>query len=303
MSRACVVAWLAFGLLASAGCQASADDAVTALIASKTAVAREARLKSALASSDTVGETDAPLARWVLPPSLREISGLALTRDGRLFVHGNERGQLWEIDYRRGALLKRFTLGDQAVIADFEGITVANDVLWMLASNGTLYEFREGGDDAHVKYQKYETGLKKDCEFEGVAFDPKLNAMLLACKNIREKQDRKSIIIYRWSLKPGGGERVSRLMVPVASVRGDNAWTSLQISDITIEPSTGNYVLVASKERAIVVITPTGDPVSARVLPERHEQPEGIALTKDSLLLISDEAAKGPAVLTLYRWP
>lgn len=299
-------AWRGIGIALSlfgVACRESPAKAAAAIIGGPVAEARAARLVSALAGTDTVTDPDAPLARWVLPPALGEISGLALTRDGRLLVHGDETGQVWEIDYRKGLLLKRFSLGEGAVKADFEGITVANDVIWLLASTGKLYEFREGADNEHVAFRMHDTGLKKACEFEGVAYDSAIKALLLACKNIRNRADRNAIVIYRWSLAPDSLGRVSRLMVPVANVRGANLWTSLQVSDLTIDPSTGNYVLVASKERAVVEITPAGDAVSARVLSDGHEQPEGIAITKDHLVLVSDEAAKGPASITLYRWP
>ena len=303
MTRARRGAWITLCLLAGSACRSSPDNAVAAILGSSTAIAREARLKNALSNADSAADRDTPLARWVLPKTLREISGLALTRDGRLLVHGDENGQVWEVDYRRGVLLKRFSIGTEVVTADFEGITTAHDMIWLLASNGTLYEFREGANDAHVDYRKHDTNLKKMCEFEGVAFDATLNALLLACKNIHEKQDRTAIVIYRWSLKDDSADRLSRLMVPVINIRGENPWTSLQISDITVDPSTGNYVLVASKERALLAITPTGEPVFARALPQHHEQPEGIAVTKDHVLIVSDEAAKASASITLYRLP
>ena len=303
MTRARRSAWIALCLLAGSACRSSPDDAVAAILGSSTAIARESRLKNALSTADSAPDPDTPLARWVLPRALREISGLALTRDGRLLVHGDENGQVWEVDYRRGVLLKRFSIGTEVVTADFEGITTAHDLIWLLASNGTLYEFREGANDARVEYRKHDTGLKKMCEFEGVAFDSTLNALLLACKNIHEKRDRNAIVIYRWSLKGDGADRLSRLMVPVINIRGENPWTSLQISDITVDPSTGNYVLLASKERALIAITPTGEAVFARALPEHHEQPEGIAVTKDHVLIVSDEAAKASAIVTLYRLP
>ncbi|MBL0170192.1 MAG: SdiA-regulated domain-containing protein [Gemmatimonadaceae bacterium] len=306
MTRAWCGAGVVLMVTAAVACGDSPGKAVAEMLGSPTAVAREARLISAMADADSVGDPDAPLARWVLPKALSEISGLALTSDGRLFVHGDEDGQVWEIDYRRGLLLKRFSIGAGAIKADFEGITVANDVLWLLASNGMLYEFREGIESAHVEVRKHDTGLTKACEFEGVAYDATINALLLACKNIRDKQERNAIVIYRWSLKPDSAGRVSRVVVPVASVRGSNGWNSLQIADITVDPQTGNYVLLASKERAIVAITPTGGAVFARSLPEQHEQheqPEGLAVTKDGLFLVSDEAVKGPALITLYRWP
>jgi hypothetical protein len=53
----------------------------------------------------------------------------------------------------------------------------------------------------------------------------------------------------------------------------------------------------------VLVITPDGAVVSVRSLPPGHDQPEGIAITADSILIVSDEAVRKPAAITLYRWP
>jgi hypothetical protein len=74
-------------------------------------------------------------------------------------------------------------------------------------------------------------------------------------------------------------------------------------SDITIDPITGNYVIISSLERAIMSITPSGQVVFARALPGEHDQAEALAITKDSILIIGDESARRPAAITLYRWP
>ncbi len=302
MSGARRAAVLSIAVLVGAACQASQDD-LPSVLGSPTAVARSARLVQALAHHDTSGGRATPLARWVLPHALQEISGLALTSDGRLLVHGDELGVVWEIDYRRGVLVKRFALGNELLKGDFEGIAVANDELFMLASNGKLYEFREGADGAHVAYKVHDTGLKQQCEFEGVAFDPAINSLLLACKHVDDKDLRDALVIYRWSLQSDSGTRLSRLTVPLAGVIGSNGWTNMEPSDISVDPLTGNYVLVASLQRALLEVTPTGAMVFARPLPAMHQQPEGVAITKDSMLIVSDEARQGPALITLYRWP
>ena len=84
---------------------------------------------------------------------------------------------------------------------------------------------------------------------------------------------------------------------------GANGWKGLHPSDITIDPLTGNYVLIASEEKAIISITPAGAVVFVRALPRLHDQPEGVAITKDGILIVSDEAGQRPAFVTLYRWP
>lgn len=271
---------------------------------------REQHLAATLVKPDPES-VDAPLARWVLPKHLREISGLALTTDGRLLAHGDERGHVFEVDYRRGVVVKEFTLGtgNQAVKGDFEGITVAGATIYLLASNGKLYDFHEGAEGASVDYTVHDTGLGETCEFEGVAFAKTINSLLLACKNVHDKALKDSLVIFRWKLEGDSTRRLSRLTVPLARVIGSNGWKGVHPSDITVEPFNGNYVLIASRERAIVELTPDGKVVFARALPGEHAQPEGVAITRDSILIISDEAGDAknppltrPAVITLYRW-
>jgi uncharacterized protein YjiK len=52
----------------------------------------------------------------------------------------------------------------------------------------------------------------------------------------------------------------------------------------------------------LVVLTPDGDVVRSEPLPGDHQQAEGVAITNDSLLVISDEANVKPAGITLYKW-
>jgi uncharacterized protein YjiK len=278
--------------------------------------ARDARFAQAVAHPDTGLASAAVIARWLLPPELNEISGLALTADGRLLTHGDERGLVFEVDYRRGVVVKRFALGNPTVHGDFEAITVVGDTVVLLASNGALYMFREGANGARVEYTVHDTKLGRVCEFEGVAFDQTIRALLLVCKTARTKSLRDSLVIFRWKVERGKNPLMSKLTVPLRRVIGSNGWDGLHPSDITIDPFNGDYVIVASREKALVEITPAGDVIFARPLPGDHAQPEGVAITRDGVLIISDEKSQGAsarhahrssadesAVMTLYRWP
>ena len=304
-TRAIAAAALATCMAASACRQA---DAAKAARADSTALAqREARLARSLVSqrdssgADSTAERKA-VARWILPKDLDEISGIALTEDGRLLAESDERGQISEIDYRRGVVVKQFVVGRPTIKADLEAIAVAHSLVFLLASNGTLYEFREGRNGERVDYSTHDTRLGKECEFEGLAFDSTLNSLLLACKNVAKKHLKDSMVIYRWRIS-GDGDRLSMLKVPLAGILAAIGEKDLHPSDITVDPLTGNYVLVASIEKAIVGITPAGEVVFARKLPDDHDQAESIAITRDSILIIGDEAKNRPAVITLYPWP
>jgi uncharacterized protein YjiK len=286
------------GLVASTGC--SPGRAAAAALADSAEVARRAaRMAGALARPDSGG---AAVALWVLPKELAEISGLALTADGRLFAHDDERGRVSEIDYRRGVLVKQFAIGTPTVHADFEAIAIAHDRFYLLASDGVLYEFGEGAEGAQVAYTVHDTRLGHECEFEGLAFDPTLDALLLACKHVGTPRLRQMLVIYRLRLGRGSGEQMSTLTVPLVQVIGANGWKGLHPSDITVDPASGNYVLVSAEEQALVEITPAGEVVVARPLAGSLKHTEGVAITADGLLLLSDEAGQRPASITLYRW-
>lgn len=263
---------------------------------------RVARLEQRLADTSGAVDRAAPIAKWFLPPSLSEISGLALTSDGRVLSHGDELGRVSVLDPKRGVILKEFSIGARA---DFEGITMARGMIYMIDSDGQIYIFREGANGARVQYTLQDTRLGRECEFEGVAFDPAREALLLPCKNIEKKSMRNKLLIYVWKLRDRDPPRLSVIAIPLARVIGANAWKSLRPTDITIDPNTGHYVLVAAHERALVELTPNGEVVSSGPLPERdqHAQAEGVAITNDGILIIADEASTRAASITLYRWP
>ncbi|HEY8166103.1 MAG TPA: SdiA-regulated domain-containing protein [Gemmatimonadaceae bacterium] len=260
---------------------------------------REAQLEQRLVTAGA--RTDTPVAMWMMPPELREISGLALTSDGRLLAHDDEIGRVYVLDARRGVILKRFTLSG-APHADFEGITVAGSSIYLIASNGTLYEFREGADGASVPYRMHDTHLGHECDFEGITYQADSAWLVLPCKVVATKRLQNQVVIYRWKISEAALPRLSMMTIPLATVVGDNGWKTFHPSDITIDPATGNYVIVTSHERALAEITPQGQVIRSGPLPKGHHQPEGVAVTRDGILIVSDEATKKPAAITLYRW-
>ena len=77
-----------------------------------------------------------------LPGRLEEISGLAITPEGRLFGHDDERAVVHEIDAEGGEVGKRFTVGDPPLAGDFEGMAIGPRLadgdrsLLLLSDNG-----------------------------------------------------------------------------------------------------------------------------------------------------------------------
>ncbi len=264
--------------------------------------AREKRLEKRLAQADAGSRHAEALAIWMMPAELREISGLALTSDGRLLTHDDEVARVYEIDPRRGVILKRFMLGDTPVRADFESIAVGAGSVYLLASDGVLYEFKEGADGAHVPYSVHDLKLGHECEFESMAYEADSASLLLPCKKAAKKSLHDQLVFYRWRLQGPDSARLSMFTIPLAQVVGSNGWKGFHASDMTIDPTTRNYVLISHLEMGLVVVTPAGQVVRSGPLPGQHHQPEGVAITRDGILIVSDEGSKNPAAITLYRW-
>jgi uncharacterized protein YjiK len=262
---------------------------------------RRKELTNRLALADAHPDKPVPVAEWIMPPELREISGLALTTRGTVLTHDDNVGRIYEIDPKTGILLKAFSLAG-GVRGDFEAITIAGTDVYLLRSNGKIYKFKEGADASQVPYSVYDTGLGKQCEFESMAYESDSSRLVLACKKFLDKKAPKEVLIFHVPLPLGDPSAITELQIPIKDVIGSNTWKNFHPSDINIDPITKNYVIVASKEKGLIVVTPDGDVVRSEPLPGDHRQPEGVAITSDNLLLVSDEANVKPPAITLYRW-
>ena len=196
---------------------------------------------------------------------------------------------------------ERFDVG-RGIHGDFEAITTVGDDIWLLESNGKLYQFKRGKNNEHVKYKKTDTKLGKECEFEGLAYQPDSAWLVMPCKRAQKKSLKGHLLIYRLHLKGPEEGKVSELRVPLEEVVRENQWKDFRPSDMTIDPNTGNYVLISAQENGLVVMTPDGQVVRSERLPGSHQQAEGVAITPDNILILSDEARTVPASITLYRW-
>ena len=95
-----------------------------------------------------------------LPGELKEISGIVMTPDGRLFAQQDESGIIYEIDVKTGDIIKKFAFGKPPLRMDFEDIAYVNDKFYLVTSKGEIFECQEGNDKEHLEYKVYKTGLK-----------------------------------------------------------------------------------------------------------------------------------------------
>lgn len=294
---------------------------------------------AALPAASRYDLTATPAWQAKLPSELTEISGIALSPDGRLFAHGDEEGTLWELDGPAGRIRKSFSIGatgtdatgageegdgekkgkkdkkgktgrdsvqearSGVVVADFEDLAIVGDRFFLVTSGGRLHEFKEGADGARVPHTVVPTGLEERCEVEGLAYDESANALLLLCKQeLPKKTAPARVAIYAWSLDDSRLAPEPKLQVSHASLASRLESGRFSGSAMAFVPGTRALMLVAGPQKAFAEVTMDGRVITAGSLASAaHRQPEGLAFASDGTLLIADEGAGEQATLTAYR--
>ena len=245
--------------------------------------------------------------QWKLPKSLREISGLAVTPDGRVFAHGDERGLIHQLDYHGGRLIKSFALtkaNGKPLKRDFEGMTALGDDLYLVASDGTLYRFQPGRDGDAVTFQVIPTHGGDVCEVEGLTHHPKEHALLLACKQLYGPKAGPDLHILYFSLDTARLEPGRTIVVSAQQIaRKSGTDGVLNPSGIAVSPRAGSLLLVAARQRMALEVTTHGKLVDVFRWPmERyHRQTEGIVQLTDGTLIVGDEGKSKRGRLGVYR--
>jgi uncharacterized protein YjiK len=242
------------------------------------------------------------LQQWKLPKILKEISGLALTPDDRLFAINDEQAIIYELDYEQGMILKTFALGRPIPSDDFEGIAYLDGHIYLVTSAGLIYVTTEGNDGERVEFEVYQTGLGRFCEIEGLAQDPQSGTLLMACKKSKKRKEGGRFSIFSWSVSDHRVLHDREMVIPEYGITERIGTKHVRPSAIVVDPRTSYIYGVAGPQQAIFQLAPDGELIDAIILPlaERHRQPEGIEITRDGKLLIADEGGDKKARLGVY---
>jgi hypothetical protein len=245
--------------------------------------------------------TDKKAAFLKLPKELSEASGLAFTEDGRLLCHNDEQGVIYEIDYRTGDILKRFSLGKYLVYRDdLEGIATkkgdaGRDTIFMINSSGAILRFLPGKDREKVPFKIFKTALSMRNDVEGLTYDPATDCLLLACKgeaNIEftNSASAQQKAVYAFSLQTYRLLPQPRFLIPISKITAQMKEKEFAPSAIERHPRTGNFFVMAARGNAIVELDANGNLLGVSSLPKSvHPQPEGLAIAPDGTLVICNE--------------
>jgi uncharacterized protein YjiK len=241
-----------------------------------------------------------PVARWSLPPALREISGLAITADGRLLAHNDEYSRVVELDRETGKVVKAFRLGRNPIRGDFEAIVTAGPLLFLVTGGGVLHQAREGNDGVAVPFTTLATNASETCEVEGLSHDPSARALLLLCKTATRKSLRGTVTVLRFGLDQNRWLTPERITVVLDPEFRREIGANFRGSDLTRDPVTGNYLAIAGINKAVVEFSPDGRLLGRGRLGKQHSQAEGVAIAPDGTIYLSDEGVQSAGTVSVY---
>lgn len=241
-------------------------------------------------------DTATPVARWDLPDTLREVSGLAAAGLGRVLAHTDESGHIVEIDYRNGTLLRQWRLGSPLIHEDFEGIELVGQRVTLMTSDGRLFSGDLPANGAVISpVTVHDTGLGRLCELEGLGVGQD-GSWLLPCKTPHTRDRRHLFVIYSW---PESKPATRRAGLTVLQGRRQQPLHPTAV----LQTTSGSFVVLFGPERAIGEFAADGTTIALVKLDERrHPKPEGLAITLDGTLLIADEGPgeHGRGTMTAY---
>ncbi len=234
----------------------------------------------------------------VLPSSLRELSGIAVTDDGRLFAHDDEVSTLYQLDPADGRVLKTFHavidhwFGKGKIEDDFEDMAIAGRRFFLVTSKGTLYEFSEGREGERVDARVIKTGLGKNHEVEGLCYDPSDRTLLISCKSWSVHGTKQKVRpVFAFSITTMSLLRQPRFLIDAGKVAEKAGSAGFHPSAMARSPFSGNYFVLSAKSRIIAELHSADGSLLgvSKLQPSVHPQPESMSFLPDKTLLIGDE--------------
>ncbi|MFK7951679.1 MAG: SdiA-regulated domain-containing protein [Ekhidna sp.] len=239
-----------------------------------------------------------PSEKYFLPYVLEEVSGLSFKGSNSVLAVDDESGRVFEYDLSERKISHSMTFHSAD---DFEGVELADSNVYVLKSDGDIFEFRYS-KEKKPKTTKYENDFSKKNDTEGLGYDPVNNRLLIACKENGEVEGNKGKdrAIYGFDLTEM--RLTDQPLFEISASSLEKFWEEnrdfdyvkerikFKPSAIAFNPIDQFYYVLSSVGKLLIVINQSGQikatyPISSRVL----GQPEGLCFSPSGDMYISSE--------------
>ena len=258
-----------------------------------------------------------PDQTFEMTAALREISGLSLSEDDHLLTLNDEQSKVFKINRFSGLQMDETQFDEDG--GDFEGLEMVGQTVFAVKSKGKLYAIYNFAQREKRSVETFSCPeLSKAADVEGLSYDPQRKLLLLACKGPRLNETDREIWSFDAAEKKFGSEPI--LKISYQQIRNwltDHKADMNIFSDFTAEipqafhfgcsgiavhPKTGQYFILSSPGKLLLVCKSDGSVVNLLKLDKKiHMQPEGIVFAADGTMYICNEGKKesGPKI---YRF-
>jgi hypothetical protein len=257
----------------------------------------------------------APDASFILPDVLHEISGLSNIDATSVACIQDEKGIVFIYDIVKKEIKDQFNF---SIDGDYEGIARVDKTLYILRSDGTLFEISNPeSKDFDLDY--YDTGIPAK-DNEGLCYDKDNNRLLIACKSKvgkgDENKDKRLIYAFDLKTKTISKEPVfdfdikvilqfalnNKINLPTKKDKKDHSSEPVlkfRTSEICINPVTKKLFLLSADDHLLFIFNMKGKIEQiAKLNPEIFNQAEGLTFFENGDMLISNEGQdKKPTLL------
>jgi len=252
-----------------------------------------------------------PSERVVLPPVLREVSGVTAIDSVTVAFVQDEKGVIYLYSLKTHAIVREIPF---AADGDFEGLARAGGDMYVLRSDGVLFGIRDYASKPAIT--SYTTHIPC-ANSEGLCYDATGKRLLLACKSPlgkgKEYKDERGIFAF----DPDGKQPATkafelsltevrqfcathRISLPTITRKNGTEKEQLRIrlSALAIRPGTNDIYLLSAADHLLLVLDATGTLKEVVQLDATlYNKAEGIIFLPNGDLVITNEGQQGQATL------
>ncbi|MDP3444526.1 MAG: SdiA-regulated domain-containing protein [Ignavibacteria bacterium] len=255
----------------------------------------------------------------VLPDILHEVSGITYINPTTIACVQDELGIIFLYDFTEGKIKRQLTFSEDG---DYEGITKVGNRLYVLRSDGNLYEISDYESNI-FKVKFYSTGISAK-DNEGLCYDEQRNRLLIASKsNIsKESEFKDKRVIYGFDLNSKKLYKSpafyfdinviydfmikNKIDIPTKTKKkSGNTEPNLKFrtSAIAINPISKKLFLLSATDHLLFIFNVDGKVEHIEQLnPKLFNKAEGITFLENGDLIISNEGENNKPTLLLFNY-
>lgn len=241
------------------------------------------------------------LETWELPIELNEISGIVWVDNLTLACVQDEDGIIFIYDLDDKSIAEEIPFAGNG---DYEAIALNNKDLYIMQSDGLLYEVKDWRAINKI-VSSHQTGFKASNNMESLTYSKKDRSLLTVPKDKDANDDYKGV--YKISLTSKTADlknptyKIEMNAEALSQFRDKKLHKTFSPSEIAIHPTTNEIYVLEGKKPKLLILNADGTMKMVYKLDEiNFPQPEGMTFSDDGDLYISNEAVSGtPATIHL----